>query len=526
MDFFPAPTPAELEQFYRRSGYQVDVTLPALMTRNRDEFGDLVAVIDGDVELTWRQLIDQAARFAGFLQANGVGAGDVVVWQLPNWWESLVVAYGIWAVGAVSSPVVPIYRSFELRNVIGAVSPRCAVTAQEFRGVDHADMVASACADVGCDPPVRVVLRGSVPGWTSFDDTLTASPVLVDHVDVDAPALVGWTSGTTSGAKGVAHSTRSFVASPLRTSRWLGSRWDDRSYMPAPIAHATGLLSCIAVPLFTGSSTVIRDGWDADRAIDDIARYGVTTSAGAAVFMAELLAALEARGQHELPLRSGYPCGGSTIPTELAERCDDAGMLPARSWGMTECPAVSGASPRLHPRAVRTATDGVIAPGCEVRLVDGEMWVRGPQRALGYLERAHTEEAFDEDGWFRTGDMGFVGEDGTVTMTGRLKEIINRGGEKLSSREIEDTLIVHQAVREVAVVAAPHPRLGEQPAAFVLAKQGTTEEELAAFLAEAGLAPQKIPRIWRFVDELPRTASGKVQKNVLSALTRDSAGER
>src|ERR671919_315734 len=279
MDFFPAPTPAELEQFYRRSGYQVDVTLPALMTRNRDEFGDLVAVIDGDVELTWRQLIDQAARFAGFLQANGVGAGDVVVWQLPNWWESLVVAYGIWAVGAVSSPVVPIYRSFELRNVIGAVSPRCAVTAQEFRGVDHADMVASACADVGCDPPVRVVLRGSVPGWTSFDDTLTASPVLVDHVDVDAPALVGWTSGTTSGAKGVAHSTRSFVASPLRTSRWLGSRWDDRSYMPAPIAHATGLLSCIAVPLFTGSSTVIRDGWDADRAIDDIARYGVTTRA-------------------------------------------------------------------------------------------------------------------------------------------------------------------------------------------------------------------------------------------------------
>src|ERR671918_643370 len=225
MDFFPAPTPAELEQFYRRSGYQVDVTLPALMTRNRDEFG--------------------------------------------------------------------------------------------------------------CAPPVRVVLRGSVPGWTSFDDTLTASPVLVDHVDVDAPALVGWTSGTTSGAKGVAHSTRSFVASPLRTSRWLGSRWDDRSYMPAPIAHATGLLSCIAVPLFTGSSTVIRDGWDADRAIDDIASYGVTTSAGAAGVMAGLLAALEGRGQHELPLRSGYPGGGSTIPTQLAERCDDAGMLPAGSWGRT-----------------------------------------------------------------------------------------------------------------------------------------------------------------------------------------------
>src|SRR5918996_3004715 len=282
MDFFPAPTPAELEQFYRRSGYQgrrdvagADDPQPRRVRRP-----------GGGHRRRRRADLAPAHRPGGALRrlpaGNGVGAGDVVVWQLPNWWESLVVAYGIWAVGAVSSPVVPIYRSFELRNVIGAVSPRCAVPAQEFRGVDHADMVASACADVGCDPPVRVVLRGSVPGWTSFDDTLTASPVLVDHVDVDAPALVGWTSGTTSGAKGVAHSTRSFVASPLRTSRWLGSRWDDRSYMPAPIAHATGLLSCIAVPLFTGSSTVIRDGWDADRAIDDIARYGGTTSAGGA----------------------------------------------------------------------------------------------------------------------------------------------------------------------------------------------------------------------------------------------------
>jgi acyl-CoA synthetase (AMP-forming)/AMP-acid ligase II len=152
-----------------------------------------------------------------------------------------------------------------------------------------------------------------------------------------------------------------------------------------------------------------------------------------------------------------------------------------------------------------------------VRVVDGEMWVRGPQRALGYLERSHTEEAFDDQGWFRTGDMGFVAEDGTVTMTGRLMEIINRGGEKLSSREIEDALAVHQAVREVAVVAGPHPRLGEQPAAFVLAKPGITAEALTAFLGDAGLASQKIPRVWRFVDGLPRTASGKVRKNDLQA---------
>ena len=145
------------------------------------------------------------------------------------------------------------------------------------------------------------------------------------------------------------------------------------------------------------------------------------------------------------------------------------------------------------------------------------MWVRGPQRALGYLDPAHTAEAFDAEGWFRTGDMGFVAPDGTVTMTGRVKEIINRGGEKLSSREIEDALAAHPGVVEVAVVAAPHPRLGEQPAAFVLGKPGVTEADLGAFLADAGLAPQKIPRVWRFVDSLPRTASGKVVKGQLQA---------
>jgi acyl-CoA synthetase len=200
---------------------------------------------------------------------------------------------------------------------------------------------------------------------------------------------------------------------------------------------------------------------------------------------------------------------------------------------MTECPGVTGSSPRLHPRSVRTASDGLVYPGCEVRLVDddgsevatgrdGEAWVRGPQRTLGYLDPAHTADAFDEQGWFCTGDMGRMEIDGTFTMTGRRKEIINRGGEKLSSREIEDAIARHDLVRDVAVVSAPHPRLGEQPAAFVLSESAVTPAELAAFLDQLGLAPQKVPRVWRFVDDLPRTASGKVVKRELeSELARE-----
>ncbi len=209
-------------------------------------------------------------------------------------------------------------------------------------------------------------VAGSATGWTPFDETLSGRPSIAQGVDPDEPALVGWTSGTTAGPKGVAHSSRSFISSPLRSARSSGYAWDDRSYMPAPLAHATGLLSAVAVPSYTGSSVVLRDHWDAELALDDLARYGVTFSSGASVFISELLAALAARGQERLDLPTGYPCGGSTIPTTLAEAADDVGMQPTRSWGMTECPSVSGTS-RFDPRAVRCATDGRISSGCEVR---------------------------------------------------------------------------------------------------------------------------------------------------------------
>lgn len=525
MKFAPAPLAPGQADSYRQQGMTLDVTFPALMERNRRELGSRTAVIEGGNERSWKELIDAATRFGGFLHSHDVGPGDVVVWQLPNWWESLVVAHGIWAAGAISSPVVPIYREHELTQVIGAVQPKVVVTGGVIKGRDHVEMFTTACEQADASPALKIVVRGSATGWHTFDDAQQARPHFAT-VDPDAPALVGWTSGTTSGSKGVVHSTRGFLSIPLRSSRLNASTWLDRSYMPAPVAHATGLLSAIAMPIFAGSSAVLSDGWDAERAIQEMIEHGVTTTSGSAVFMNETLTAMRSLGISELDLSGGYPCGGSTIPTELAGACDDVGMRPARSWGMTECPGVTGSSPRLHSRDIRIGSDGLIYPGCEVRLVgddgaevpvgsDGEAWVRGPQRTLGYLDPAHTAEAFDDDGWFCTGDMGRMSADGTFSMTGRLKEIINRGGEKLSSREIEDAISRHDLVREVAVVSAPHARLGEQPAAFVLSTSEVTPETLSSFLHELGLAPQKVPRLWHFVEELPRTASGKVIKREL-----------
>ena len=535
LDYAPAPLPDDVRRRYLRYGYQSDALIPTYLARNRDEFGPLSAVIDGGVELTWAELVDAATRFAGFLVGRGIGPGDVVTWQLPNWWQSLVAAYGIWAAGAISNPVVEIYREHELRRIVEPLRPRAVVTAAEFRGCAHAAMWSEVCREVGWTPDVHVVLRGSAAGWTPFDDTLTARPHLASRLEPDDPALVVLTSGTTSGSKAVVHSTRSYLSYPVRTVRWFAYGWDDRSYSPMSLGHVGGLTFGVAIPLFTGGSTVLADHWDAEAAVDAIVGHGVTYTGGAAVFAQELLEVVRSRGLGGLPLPRGYTCGASPFTPALAEAAEAAGLQPTRAYGMTECPTVSGTA-IFDDRDIRVYSDGLIAPGCEIRVVDtdqrdlapgqvGELVVRGPHRALGYLDAADTREGFDDEGWFRSGDLGLLDERGAVKVTGRLKEIINRGGEKISAREIEEALGACPAVLEAAVVAVPHQRLGEQPAAFVLLRPGATTEvaELTAFLRASGLAGQKIPAVWRFVDELPRTASGKVKKYVLQDQLTDGA---
>jgi acyl-CoA synthetase len=238
-------------------------------------------------------------------------------------------------------------------------------------------------------------------------------------------------------------------------------------------------------------------------------RYGVTYTGGATVFIQELADAVEAAGLDALPLACGYNLGGSAIPLDVVERAEALGFRPRRAYGMTECPTVSASLGDDGPD-VRCLTDGRILPGVDVRVVDGELLVRGPQRCLGYLDPQHTRDGFDAEGWFRSGDLGVVDDRNCITVTGRTKDVINRGGEKLSAQEIEGLLRRHPAVTDVAVVAAPSPRLGEEPAAFVIGH--VDAGELGRFLQGEGVAPQKIPRVVVTVDELPRTASGKVKK--------------
>ncbi|MBO0729409.1 MAG: AMP-binding protein [Acidimicrobiaceae bacterium] len=523
MEYAPAPLPEELRAGYRSAGLQTDISLPGLMRRNVYEFQAAPSVIDGERTFTWGEFLDVAFRFAGFLEGHGIGPGDVVVWQLPNWWEALAVACGVWAAGAVSAPVVPTYRERELRRVVETVRPRCVVVAERFRNTDHVELMEEALAG----DPVRVVVRGARPGWTSWEQAVRSAPAPARPVDPGAPSMVGFTSGTTSGSKAVVMSTEGLLAVPLRHVRAVPYTWKDRGYMPAPVSHVTGLMMALLIPLVSGCSVVLAERWDAGQAVDDIRAHGVTYTAGAQVFLQELVAATEAAGLEALPLSCGFNGGGSTIPADLARRAESLRMNPRRAYGMTECPTVSACS-TFDPPEVRLLTDGRILPGCEVRVEpDGEFVVRGPQRALGYVDPADTAEAFDSDGWFRTGDLGKVDREGCLTVTGRTKDIINRGGEKLSAREIEEAIARHPGVRDVAVVSAPHPRLGEEPAAFVVLFNGSglDEEQLSRFVRAEGMAAYKVPRRWVCVDDLPRTPSGKVKKYELAERLGDGAAQ-
>ena len=524
-----APVPAPRREEYRRFGYVTDMSMSISVSRAARQWGQRPALIEADRHLTYDQLFDAVQRAGAWLRGAGVGPGQVVCWQTPNWWEAHVLALAIWHIGAVSSPVAAFYREHELREVIEQIRPAAVISAGKFRGFDHAEAFDELLGDADLGDAVRIILRDERPGWTPFDDVVD-HPRRVQPVPVapDEPCLVLFTSGTTARAKAAVHSSQTLLAE----TRQLADGWalcaEDVAYMAAPLAHITGVLNAVTIPLLVGGCAVLAERWVPEQAVHDILRHRVTYSAGATVFLQELTeAARDARIQ--LPLKS-FACGGAAVTSAVMERSEEQGIRAARVYGMTELPTVTVMN-RTHSFERRAHTDGAIAPGVEVVVRDedgrelssgcrGELVVRGPERMLGYLESAANHAALDGYGWFRTGDIGVVDDAGYVTITGRLKDVINRGGEKFSARDIEDLLLAHPAVRQAAVVAGADPRLGEVPIAFVVLDSAAAATELVAYLHTTGLARQKTPAAWHFIDQLPITPSGKVKKFELAAIAQ------
>jgi acyl-CoA synthetase (AMP-forming)/AMP-acid ligase II len=523
----PPVAPDRLAE-YRRFGYVSDLTMSASVVRAARQWGARPALVDGGHQLTYQELLELVERAAGWLAGAGVGPGDVVCWQTPNWWEAHVLGLAVWHAGAVSCPIAPFYREHELRQVIEQVHPAAVVSAETFRGFAHAEAFDDLLAAAGLGAIPRVVLRGIRPGWSSFE-------VVVSHgrrrvfapVGADEPCLILFTSGTTSGAKAAVHSSRTLLAESRQLADAWGLSWEDVAYMAAPLQHITGVLNAMSIPLLVGASAVLAERWEPDAAVADIVRHRVSYTAGATVFLQELTDAARSAGVH-LPLRN-FACGGAAVPRAVMERSEEQGIPASRVYGMTELPTVTVMN-RAQPFDLRAETDGAIAPGVQIKVVGeggeslapgqaGELLVRGPEQMLGYLDAAANRAALDDAGWFATGDVGVVDGAGYVTITGRLKDVINRGGEKFSARDIEDLLLTHPAVRHAAVVPGPDARFGEVPIAFVVLDRPdqAAANDLVRHLQVSGLARQKIPVGWHFVDGLPMTPSGKVKKFELVA---------
>lgn len=535
------PVPAALAERYRADGAWDDRSLGRLLDGAlRAHPGRRVTIFSASRPYrgTAVAVHERAARFAGCLAGLGIGPGDPVAFQLPNWEEAAVVFYGCAMAGAVLVPVVHFYGPKELGFILAQSKARLLVTAGRFGSRDYlADLAALEGALPGLEHVVVVGGDGAADGIALDDLVARAEPLSAPvRLDPSDPALIAYTSGTTADPKGVVHTHRSLGFEV----RQLAAHQSERvlpNLTGAPVGHAIGMLSGLLVPLLLGFDLYLTDVWDPTRVLDIMAREKISAGTGSTYFLTSLLDA-PGFGPEHAALMGMIGLGGSPVPNAIADRAASLGISIVRAYGCTEHPSVTG-SRHGDPASKRLYTDGRPLAGAEVCLRDedgrevpagsgqaGEIWTRGPDRCAGYTDPELTASAFDGAGWFRTGDVGIVDAEGFVTVTDRVKDIIIRGGENVSPAEVEQVLATMRGVGEVAVVAAPDARLGEHGCAFVRMQPGALEvtvETMRAHLAAAGLARQKWPEEVRVVAELPRTPSGKVRKVALRDQLREEA---
>ncbi|NNE84294.1 MAG: AMP-binding protein [Alphaproteobacteria bacterium] len=512
-----------------QSGIWRNKTLADLLAAQLARDPDQILIVDGDTPMSARDIDAQARALAGALQQRGLVPGDVISFQLPNWREAVVVDVAASLLGLVCNPIIPIYRDTEVAYILKDAGTKFVFVPTEFRGFDYVAMIERHRAALP-DLEHIVTVRGKVTGNITFEGLLDEgadAAFAPSAVDPNAVKLIMYTSGTTGRPKGVLHSHNTIDTENQAFSKFLGLDQHDVILMPSPLTHITGYLYGIQLPIVLGAPVVFMESWNAEAAADLIDRHGVTFTIAATVFLQELTEF--ARINHRpLPSLRYFPCGGAPVPPEIIynahktfDRC-----VCARCYGSTEAPTVTLGVNSRDQESLGAATEGLIV-GHEVKLVDetgtpvpvgveGEIITRGPEMCLGYADIAHND-AFDADGYFHTGDLAVLTEDDCLVITGRSKDLIIRGGENLSPREVEDALHEIPAIYEAAVVAMPHPRMGETGCAYVILEQGAslTFDEMIAALAQTGMAKQKYPERLEIVDAFPRTPAGKIRKNVL-----------
>ena len=464
-----------------------------------DRLGDRTVVVDGGQRIPADGLNDRAARLAGGLRSLGVARGDVVCFQTPSWWETIALFRACWRLGAVASPIHHLAADRDVEAVVAAVGPTVVLAAAGL----------PAAVLPGC-----IEVRGD----GGFESLLGARPVTdIAAVPTDI-AVVLFTSGSTGGPKGVMHTHRALVYKATTLLAIHGIDSHDTVLMPAPMAHISGLSNAVMLPGAGGLTSVLMDRWSPERAVELVEAEHVTFMMGPPTFFQTMLASPRFSADAVATMRL-ISCGGAGVTPAFIEAAS-AGFdaVVKRTYGSTEAPVVTTWHAGDPPERCGDS-DGRAAGAIELRVAaDGELQLRGPELFVGYTDPARNDDAITGDGWFRTGDIATIDEDGWLRIVGRIKDIIIRGGENISAADVEATLEAHPAVTQAVAVGYPDERLGERVCAYVVCTGPFDLAECQRWFAERGATKFTWPERVEVIDEMPVLASsGKADRAGLRA---------
>jgi acyl-CoA synthetase (AMP-forming)/AMP-acid ligase II len=515
----------ERRALYLNSGQWDDATLAAAVERWAREAPEHVAVIveGSQLDYTYRRLDEESNRFAAYLRSLGVGAGDVVSVQLPNWCETVAIDVAVLKLGAVLNTLLPIYREHEIDRVLETAKSKVLITPTWYRNFDYSAMVKSlqtrhTFGHVAV--PDEPFGDSRITGYLSAD-LETPLPLAPAY----AVSELIFSSGTESRPKAIMHTEQTANAGVRLFTSALGIGAADVVWMPSPIGHSTGFNFGVRLGLTNGLPIALQDKWNPHAAIELINQSHATYTVAATTFLGDVLDAIES-GAAQIPSMRLVCSGGAPIPASIVRRAEKRGVTVLRLYGSTEVLVATCNRPN-SPTVKRETTDGLPLDEVELQTRDaqgtltrpgvpGELYVRSPATSVGFLEDPErTAATFSADGWVKTGDIGAVDDSGYFSMVGRSKEIIIRGGLNIAPAEIEELLITMAGVKDVAVVPLPSERLGETACACIVptdSSQPLTLEDVTTFLRGRGLAAFKLPEAIHLLSELPRTSTGKVQK--------------
>ncbi|EQA0604647.1 medium-chain fatty-acid--CoA ligase [Escherichia coli] len=532
---------------YRQQGLWGDASLADYWQQTARAMPDKIAVVDNHgASYTYSALDHAASCLANWMLAKGIESGDRIAFQLPGWCEFTVIYLACLKIGAVSVPLLPSWREAELVWVLNKCQAKMFFAPTLFKQTRPVDLILPLQNQL---PQLQQIV--GVDKLAPATSSLSLSQIIADNTPLttaitthgDELAAVLFTSGTEGLPKGVMLTHNNILASERAYCARLNLTWQDVFMMPAPLGHATGFLHGVTAPFLIGARSVLLDIFTPDACLALLEQQRCTCMLGATPFVYDLLNLLEKQPADLSALRF-FLCGGTTIPKKVARECQQRGIKLLSVYGSTE------SSPHAvvnldDPLSRFMHTDGYAAAGVEIKVVDdarktlppgceGEEASRGPNVFMGYFDEPElTARALDEEGWYYSGDLCRMDEAGYIKITGRKKDIIVRGGENISSREVEDILLQHPKIHDACVVAMPDERLGERSCAYVVLKSphhSLSLEEVVAFFSRKRVAKYKYPEHIVVIEKLPRTASGKIQKfllrkDIMRRLTQDVCEE-